>query len=231
MSSLDIGWAPVFYEATRGLELFVTKPQSLYDTHMKHMDHRYRQCPATVSLARRTYVVTAPFDAHFVLDADARQIEFINPHVQPLDFFNFRDGQYVTDSEPLISLNFHQLFLAEQSVDMQITAPWFEKQHSDFRVIPGSYDCGRWWRPVDFALQLPHRRSTVKIQRGQALFYVTFGTDQTIRLRELRLTDQLQSFLGVCTQAKHYEPRCPLRTLYGLFDKYKHKPRLEFIDK
>jgi hypothetical protein len=202
---------------------------------MKHTDYRYRQCPATTDLARNTFIVRSPFDAHFTLDADQRTLEFHAPHVQSLDFFNMRDGQYGTSDAPLLSINFHQVFLTQhKNVELTITAPWFETDAQQFRVVPGRFCISSWWRPIDFALQLPERRSTVRIKKNQALFYVGFSTGNSTdraELRDLKLTPQLENFMGICTQAKHYQPRCPLRTLYGLFDKYKHKPRLEFTDK
>lgn len=236
MSKVKVGWAPLLTEPwSRGLALFVNKPENLFDQHMRAGSHRYRLCPATRNLAQNTFVVKSPFDAHFILDADLRNIEFIQPHVQNLEFFNLRGHQYAETDEPIMSINFFQLFVTEQpDVEAMVTAPWFEKTQASFRVIPGRYRISDWWRPLDFALQLPQRRSEVKIRSGDVLFYITFSNrdpESRFLLEEIAVTPELDDFINVTTGAKNYRPRCPLRTLYGFFDKYKHKPRLEFIDK
>ena len=45
-----------------------------------------------------------------------------------------------------------------------------------------------------------------------------------------KITKELDDFIYATTGAKHYQPRCPLKTLYGLFNKFNKKPRLHYID-
>lgn len=235
MSKIEVGWAPLLTEDyAKGLALLVTKPESLFNTHMKSGDYRYKLCPATQDIARNTFVVKSPFDAHFILDADKRNIEFIDPHIQSMDFFNMRANQYSETDEPLMSINFYQLFFTEEKdIEATITAPWFELNHHNFRVVPGRFKISDWWRPLDFAIQLPNRKHEVKINRGDVLFYISFSSrdpSDVVTLREMKVTKELDEFIFATTGAKNYQPRCPLKTLYGLFNRYKKKPRLEFID-
>ena len=235
MSKIKVGWAPLFNDTySKGLALLVTKPENLFDTHLKEGDHRYKLCPATQDLARNTFVIRSPFDAHFILDADQRQIEFIEPHVQSMDFYNMRSHQYSDKDEPIMSINFHQLFVTEhKDIELTMTAPWFENSHQSFRVVPGRFKISDWWRPIDFAIQLPNRRHEVKIKQGDPLFYITFSSrnpSDIVVLHELKITKELDDFIYATTGAKHYQPRCPLKTLYGLFNKFNKKPRLHYID-
>lgn len=138
MSKITVGWSPYLEsDYQKGLAFFANKPINLYDTHMKQGSHRYKLCPATKDLAYNTFIVRSPFDAHFILDADKKTIEFISPYIQPIDFYF---------------------------------------------------------------------------------------------MREVKLTNDLKSIITSAKDAKYYQPRCPLKTLYGLFNKYKKKPKLEFID-
>jgi hypothetical protein len=237
MAKITIGWAPLIYDCTKGLALFIKKPESVYDTHIKEGEYKYKQCPATNSLTKNTFIVRSPFDANFVVDVDSHTLELIPPFVQPNDFFNMRKGQYGPNDQPLMSLNFHQIVLTEhEKVEATITAPWFEEAQNDFRVIPGRFMISDWWRPLDFAMQLRTRKQVVKIKRDEPLFYITISTkdpDDIAVMREVRLTEELKSFLNIATDSKYYQPRCPLKTLYGAFKHYikrGHRPKLEFID-
>lgn len=235
MSNKIVGWAPLLEETySKGLALFITKPISLFDTHIKKGNHRYKLCPASQDLSRNTFVIKSPFDCHFILDADKKSLEMFEPHIQSMDFYNMRSHQYGLDDEPIMSINFFQLFLTEdEGVEMTVTAPWFENVHNNFRVVPGRFMISDWWRPLDFAIQLPERRSEVRIKSGEPLFYVTFSTkdpSDVIHLKEIKVTKELDDFIHVTTGAKNYQPRCPLRSLYYYFRKFKKKPRLEFIE-
>jgi hypothetical protein len=235
MSRILVGWAPYLEtDYQKGLAFFAEKPISLYDTHIKSGNHKYKLCPANKDLTRNTFVVRSPFNAHFIVDADKRTIEFVQPNVQPFDFFHMRAGEYSDTDQPIMSINYHQIFVTEnKDVEMTMTAPWFEETHHDFRVIPGRFKISDWWRPVDFAIQLKQRRQEIVIKRGDPLFYLTFVTkDPTdiVKIKEVKLTEGLKDILASATGAKHYQARCPLKTLYGVFSKYKRKPTLEFLE-
>lgn len=235
MAKVTVGWAPYLdTEYAKGLAFFITKPLSVFDSKMRTGGHRYRLCPATRDLARNTFVVTAPFDAHFYLNADLRTIEFIGTNKQAFDFFNMRANQYGPADQPLMSINYYQLFVTEhEHVDMTMTAPWFEESTANFKIVPGRFNIGKWWRPLDVAMQLSNRQQEIKIKRGDVLFYVTFSTgnpDDIITLKEIQVTKDLQDFCNLATGVKHYQPKCPLKTLYGWFKQFKRKPRLRFLE-
>ena len=235
MAKVTVGWAPYLdTEYAKGLAFFITKPLSVFDSRMRTGNHRYRLCPATRDLARNTFVVTAPFDAHFYLDADKRTIEFAGTGKQAFEFFNMRAEQYGPTDQPIMSINYYQLFVSQHDqVEMTMTAPWFEDSVAAFKIVPGRFNIGKWWRPLDVAMQLPERQQEIKIKQGDVLFYVTFSTgnsDDVVVLREIAVTKELQNFCNLATGVKHYKPQCPFKTLYGWFKQFKHKPKLEFID-
>lgn len=235
MSKIIVGWAPYLdTEYAKGLALFVTKPLSVFDSRMRAGNHRYKLCPATRDLARNTFIITAPFDAHFFLDADKRTIEFAGTSKQSFEFFNMRAEQYGTTDQPIMSINYFQLFVSQhENVELTMTAPWFEDGAAAFKIVPGRFNIGKWWRPLDVAMQLSGRQQEVKIKQGDVLFYVSFSTgnpDDVIELKEISVTKELQDFCNLSTGVKHYQPQCPFKTLYGLFKNYKKKPSLEFID-
>jgi len=231
MSKVTVGWAPYLEsDYQKGLAFLASKPISVYETHMKAGNHRYKLCPATRDLALNTFIVRSPFDAHFIVDADKKTIQFIEPYVQPFEFYHMRKGEYSDTDQPIMSINYHQVFVTEdKNVEMTVTAPWFEETQQDFRVVPGRFKISDWWRPLDFAIQLKERRQEVRIKKDDPLFYLTFITgdpSDVVVIKDVDLNDDLKSILASATDAKHYQPRCPMKTLYGIFNRYKRKPSL-----
>ena len=61
--------------------------------------------------------------------------------------------------------------------------------------IPGSYDIGKWFRPVEFAFFLPKDVDTFKIEQGEIFQYVQFHTDEKINLIPFRPSEQVLRLL------------------------------------
>lgn len=236
MAKKVIGWSPYVPAACVGIEFLMEKPQSVFSKYMKDTEYRYKYCPSTLELARNTFVVTAPCDLHFIVNADTQQLELIGNVSLPPAFFFMRPGQYGPNDPPLMSLDMHQLFLTEEKgIEIVVTAPWFERNaSSQFIISPGRVDISRWWRPLDCAFQLFDRVQEVKISKGDALFYINVRTgDQSdvVVLKDIRVTPELERYIQKCTDLKHFQKACPLKTLYGMAANRMHKrPKLEFLE-
>lgn len=238
MAKIVLGWAPYNTDSSNGLLYLFSKPENVYNKHIKDGEYKHKQCPATIELTRKTFVIESPFDAHFILDADKRTLELIPPCNLPEKFFHIRKGQYGDKDFPVVSMNFYQLFVTEdKDVSITITSPWFEESvNPAFRVVPGRFSISDWWRPLDFAMQLHNRRQEVKIKKGDPLYYVDVHTknpEDSVIIKEIELDPPLVTFIQGALDYKFFRPMCPLKTLYGAFNQYtkrKHRPKLKFLE-
>jgi hypothetical protein len=57
--------------------------------------------------------------------------------------------------------------------------------------IPGSYDIGKWFRPVEFAFFMPKDVDTFKVEQGEIFQYVQFHTDEKINLIPFRPSEEV----------------------------------------
>lgn len=235
MADITVGWCPI--DAELGLLQLIEEPQSLYDKYLKGTKYRHLNCPATMDIYKNTFVVTSPFDCFFELDIENRQLHLFNKSKNfSEDFFHMREGEYGEKDDPLMSLKYHLLFMAEEDdIEMMMTAPYFEPKQNKLRIIPGKMNISKWWRPTDLAFQLNSRKESIKIKRGDPLFYVTFipkTTGSFINLKEVELTKELKDYIESTVNMKWFAPRCPLSKLYSIADKFRKKgkrPKLKFL--
>lgn len=238
MAKITVGWCPIIDPKLAGVELFMEKPESVFKAHMKDTEYKYRLCPATVEVARNTFVIRAPFDLHFKMRNDVRKIEIFGPTLPPEDFFYIRSDQYGENDTPLMSLYAHQLLMSEdKDVNILVTSPWFEvNTNTQFRIIPGRMNISKWWRALDLVFQLNEMDQEVFIKAGDPLIYVNFYTndpDDVIVIKEVKLTEKLRIYVRMLTDAKFFQAKCPLNKLYNLANKFKSlgkRPKLEFLE-
>jgi hypothetical protein len=58
--------------------------------------------------------------------------------------------------------------------------------HTEFSksatVIPGEFDIGKWTRPVEIVFEVKSNQEKIVINKGDAVAYFKFNTDQLIKL-------------------------------------------------
>ena len=238
MAKITVGWCPIIDPKLAGVELFMEKPESVFKTHMKDSGYKYKLCPATVEVARNTFIVNAPFDLHFKMRSELKQIELFGPTLPPEEFFYIRSDQHGETDTPLMSIYSHQLLLAEDNnVNIMVTSPWFEMNtNTQFKIIPGRMNISKWWRALDFAFQLNTMDQEVIIKAGEPLFYVNFYTDNpddVVVIKEIQLTTELRTYVRMLTDSKFFQAKCPLNKLYSLaqrFKSMKKRPKLVYLE-
>lgn len=129
---------------------------------------------------------------------------------------------------PIIGYWTHPLFFSPEPLVMAVMPAFMH--HSDAQTkmhyIPGAFDIGRWFRPVDSAFELHPGTSEFCFEPGDPMFYVKFFTDERINLVRYQLTEELSSMAHGCTQYSHFVPHSPLERIYGVFEQAEIRSRL-----
>jgi hypothetical protein len=75
--------------------------------------------------------------------------------------------------------------------------PYFENNNITDRctVIPGVFDIGKWYRPIEFAFFLKPQYNEFKIEHGEIFQYIKFHTDKKINFIQFKENDALKSYL------------------------------------
>jgi len=165
-----------------------------------HSDHQflgYRFCPAYRNHLKNIYALTASFDYGLYLENDQ-----IRTNHRDQNFFN----DYVlvrSVPDKLISLKMYCLMIPDcESLLVSQTPAYLES--NDFTestiVIPGTFDIGKWPRPIECAFHM--KKDRFEFKENDSLSYIKFHTDKNIQFKQFMMTPLLQDYKDMLTKSK-----------------------------
>lgn len=134
-------------------------------------------CPAVGNYFKNTWIIKSPVDIEY-------------------QYFNnilTTNSKYVTSrphkDRDILTFPLRYVFVSKESVVLE-SFPAFmfnTEAQTKLRMIPGSFNIGKWIRPVDFTAQ-SLTSDVVKINKGDPLFCIRLLTDEKVELEQV--TDQ-----------------------------------------
>jgi len=230
-----IRWYPYNHQSN-SLELLLMEPEPVLPRIIKDRvnspDNSFIHCPAFRDYYRNVYVIRSPVDIKLIYD---KETDFLSVSPQSQNFYDnyfvHRGDQISESSAPLFSFCVKYLFIANKDCMMeQIPVSMHDNNHlNNMRLISGTFNIHRWFRPVEFAFEM--LTPEVSIKRGDPLFYVRFiPTDGTkVELVADICTAEERQVVLNCTQLKEAQRILNLKTLYELAKRV--YPRLWFNKK
>jgi hypothetical protein len=88
--------------------------------------------------------------------------------------FSFRQSFIFFTDEPSLKISLMSPFLKDNSIT------------NDCTVIPGVFDCGQWFRNIDFAFFLKSHTNKFTIKEKQIFYYLKFHTNEKINFIQYR---------------------------------------------
>ena len=114
----------------------------------------------------------------------------------------------------------------EDSLPMSVhPANYHKTDVSRFPIVTGSYDCGKWFRPIHLSIFNPEEKD-FEIKRGDPLFYIKFHTKDKVQLKRFNMNEEILSHVASTVQVKKYLASTKLNKLYKLYKESKLKPLL-----
>jgi len=99
-------------------------------------------------------------------------------------------------------------------------------------VVPGRFDIGKWFRPMNMEFQLWEGVSEMKIAANEALCYIHFNTDKKIVFKKFIMTREMDKLLVSILRASPYRRFARLSDRYRVFEQSQSKQRvLKLIQK
>ena len=130
----------------------------------------YTDCPVWSHKAKRTYVMRSPMDFEFSIG------EYdVNPINCPTrDFIHLDDGW--NNLNPVIQTSMPVLFAwtKHKNIWVDIEPSPYTALKNNFITIGGQWNLSRWNRPISFGMQAVDTRKSVRVKRGDPIYYVTF---------------------------------------------------------
>lgn len=191
------------------------------DIDVKELEQTPRQnfklCPAVLKQARNTFALQFPFDYDLKFEPENNRV---STSLYDEGFFksmvNIRStsvGNY--------SINLSYIFIAEEPLEIEWTSAHFSDNEFTRKtmLIPGTFDIGKWPRPLDCAFLLRDGVRDLTFSRGEDFGYVRFLTNENINLQKFYPTQKMADISSSCLSARAYKksPIAPLTHWYNLY--------------
>jgi hypothetical protein len=220
-------WAPTAYKDSKGerfdnVDIAFDEPTPfLKDFFISREAPTYFQCYGFLDYCKNIYIIKAPCD--FTLTVD-RGIKYVNvlgiTQETYMSYFNNR-GEESADNDPYLftALPSYTMYSDEDVMAEAIPMFLHKTPHLDnVRLIPGTYNIGKWIRPLDFSGELLDSTLPLVIKRGDPLFCVRFVTpnNEKVELERVMYSGKLEQVAKACATTKHMVPKQPLNKLYEM---------------
>ena len=225
---INVYWSPAFIiEEGQDFNFLYPKPKTLFSELMEQRNKKispttgsYLQCPAVTPKFKKTLVIKNNIDSSYRY-ASIDEHRFIEPTSE-----KFLEIEFIRDSSvnfgPTVNFSVQYLFFSDESLSMSLTPPMFhEPKYTKYgSVMPGEFDIGQWFRPLNFEVQMWNNIGEFHLEQNEPMMYLEFKTDRPILLHRFNLNDKLMAY-----------QKNPNRVLYiygkfqSLVDKYR-----EFIN-
>ena len=175
-------------------------------------DEKYLQCPAVADHLKNTFVIKAPFNFEIQIDPNSK-LPLIPPQGQ-------REKLTITPRNIKYHLyNMHYGLYPFSSTSIELSQLQANYHIYDFTrnatVVGGKFNINKWYRPLipTFILHKPK----IRINRGDALYYVKFHSNKKVKLKNYILNQELRELSKKCLRLKKYQTGLGLETMYKLF--------------
>jgi hypothetical protein len=186
----------------------------------------FYSCPAYLEGFKNSFVIENPFDFDFTFPY---QMETVLNAQAPLPALDKKTNQFLegwantrpparTDSLS-IDISIAWIFFCEDDLVMKTTPPYLHQTEygKTALYIPGEFNIGSWFRPVDMALQMWPGERDFKSPVGDPLLYVHFETEEKVQLKRFYMTQEIYDISGACVKYKNFSPKSSLPKVYNLF--------------
>lgn len=188
-------------------------------------DGHYTKCPAFIEYFKNTYVVRSPVDLKLYYDTVSDRLSITPQGQEFYDKFVHHRGIAAGKAGPfLMSLAFYHLFIADKECHIELLPATFHGGSftEKARLIPGTFDISKWYRPVEVAFEFLNPSAPIDIKRGDPLCYVRFIPKDTkkIRLVKHEFSEEVARSCDQCIGLKSALPKQPLSSLYEIAKKH-----------
>jgi hypothetical protein len=120
-----------------------------------------------------------------------------------------------------LTYNLAWFFFSEEELTMKFSAPYFPASSpmKNARLASGSFDIGRWLRPVNLEYYVPIDAPGFSVEEDQPLAFVEFDTDRPIVLQRFNMDQRLANITTEIVESDRYSFLRNLQDRYNLFTK------------
>ncbi len=210
------------FKVTPGLESVYGEPVPFmkYFVEQRGKEDAFVGCPAVLEFYKNMYVIQAPFK--FTVEYTNKPVFSNTQHPAAQDVLKYTTIDRVLEqpkgSKPLLSLVPFYIFYANEDVNMELHELYFTPPGHNFSNIPGTFNIGKWIRPMDWTFEIKDPSKPISIERGDALLLVKFVPKDGSKVELVRVLedDDLTRAVRTCTSIKYFIPKLTFRKMYEI---------------
>ena len=204
------------------------------DSVFKNLTNKYKDvkfnagnqllmCPAVKDYHNNLFCLRSLQDYQFKINYDLENPENTNVTSNDLDQSFFQDRVTIRDlNTKMFSFraNTYLFFTDEKSLKISTPIhPYLEDNNITQRITPitGTFDIGRWFRPLDYGFFLKKDFDEFKISKDEVYAYIRFQTNEKINFKQFVINPELTNFTKDCLVMNKYSPLRSLENYYKLF--------------
>jgi hypothetical protein len=173
-------------------------------------------CPSFNLSLKNTYALKSLYNYNFsIIDgkvgSSMHDQKFYNNHVIERSieekFFSFTQMKVFFTDDASLKMTVGQFpFLEDNNITKRCA------------ILPGTFDIGKWFRPIDFSFYLKKEYNEFTITEDEIYSYITFHTDQTINLKQFYPSPTVKQHLSDVLLSKRYlVGKKTLENFYSMF--------------
>jgi hypothetical protein len=213
-------------------ELAQIEPVNLLDDLKKYYNNNneYFKCYAAIEMLKNIYVIKSEIDLEVkITKNDIITYGKLGNHPEFYQTFYQLGSPPNTD---VVMMGFDLFTFSQESV-IASQYPAFLHPNCPFyntgmTIAPGEFDISKWFRPMVAGLinQDVEKEKTIKIKRGDPLYYVKFNTNKRVKLERFELNEKLHYLLNNCVRLKTSLSKRNLSIVYDLFLRKNYNKRI-----
>jgi hypothetical protein len=214
------------------VDLIGLEPVNVFSYLSKHRDNdeklnrgsHYLRCPAFADYCKNSYYVLSPYTDTITISRDptnGNTLSSQNFSQDYWDLFVVARGNIVKIDDPFqLTMPPAIIFWSDESVMVELLPPILEHSelNQNIKIIPGTFNIGKWLRPLDFTFEIADSSKPLNIHRGQPIFTVRFLPENgsNVKLVRKMYDEQLDKAFKAMVNAKQVIPRKNLKFLYEI---------------
>jgi hypothetical protein len=214
------------------LKILIKEPQpilQLINRQADYMNMSGSSCPAVVEFLRDVYVIRAAFDFELRLNEYKNDMLYFGPKVSSNAGveLGYSRSKLTKDKPFTFTSSPDYIFYSNEDVVIEVLPLMLITSNSakNIAIVPGSFNIGKWIRPLDFTFDVLDVNTPTVIKEGDPLFCIRFraADGKKIKLEHREVTKEIEDAADTCVNLKMFKKRLPLAASYEIVKDYIRK--------
>lgn len=172
------------------------------------------RCPAFKDLIKNVFY----FSATLPIDCKIQKEKVVSTEKNFINVSLGREPSFLERTH--INANMSWVFFSEEPITIEVIPPFIlESPHLAYGTfVPGTYDIGSWFRPINAEFILNTGVEYFKLNTGEPIFFLRAKTERPVVFKRFFMTQEIKNISSTCAQgATLFGVNIPLIDRYRLF--------------